>query len=39
MAGKLVAYHDGKRCQVSRIDKIIKKNQNVYRSELKGVKK
>ena len=35
MTGKLVAYCDGKREQVSRIEKMLAKNRAVFRPELK----
>lgn len=35
MVGRMVAYCDGKRAQVSRIEKMLEKNRAVYRPELK----
>lgn len=34
-AGKIVAVGDGKRCQESKRMKMLRKNQGVYRKELK----
>ncbi len=39
MVGKIVAVCNGKKIQTSRIEKVLRKNQAVYRPDLKGGKK